>query len=190
MPPTGNTVPDPVELWRHRVFHAGPVRPTLSARLVGVVPGVRVADGGLGLAAKRQAHVQGEPGPERAVVRGPPAALQTVEVRDQHRGQRGEFERHGVRTARAFSVSFGEIHVNILYCYFIYSERRSSSFTKICFLIFFLQNFNRKEHRFLRTVPFSETRVVKTQRTLDRSFFNSIANFFLTQRNKTVPKNR
>lgn len=90
-------------LQRLGVILAGAVRTTVS-RLVGerVVPGVRVADGGHGIVAQRQAHVQSEPGPEQPVVRGPPD--QTAEDRDQHHGQR--FERHVVRPD-AVSVSFG-----------------------------------------------------------------------------------
>lgn len=86
--------------WLGGVF-AGTVRPTVP-RLVGerFVPCVRVADGGHGVAAERQTHVQGEPGPEQPIVREP--SVQAAEDRDQHDGQR--FQRHVMRTD-AFPVS-------------------------------------------------------------------------------------
>lgn len=90
-----------MELQRPGGVFAGTVRPTVP-RLVGerLVPGVRVADGGHGVAAERQTHVQGESGPEQPIVREPP--VQAAEDRDQHDGQR--FQRHVVRSD-AFPVS-------------------------------------------------------------------------------------
>jgi len=62
-----------MELGRPGCVLAGTVRTTVSG-LVGerFLSGVRVADGSYRFTAERQAHVQGEPGPEQPVVCRPP----------------------------------------------------------------------------------------------------------------------
>lgn len=106
-----------MELGRPGCVLAGTVRTTVPG-LVGerFLSGVRLADGGHRFTAKRQAHVQGEPGPEQPVVRRPPT--QTAEDCDQHHGQ--WIERHVMRS-NAISVS-------------VYIYRFYNTYTQCCII--------------------------------------------------------